>query len=102
TADHRKTIDWYQAKRATELFQMLDGKQRETSLLGDGREEKSAETVKLGGKGADLPGLPVGSLSAAQRAEVRKVLADVLAPFRQEDVDEALKLIDPQFEQLHL
>jgi hypothetical protein len=102
TAEHPKNIYWYQAKRANELFQMLDGKQREAALLGTGREESSTETVKVAGKGAELPGLPVGGLSADQRAEVRKVLADVLAPFRQEDVDEALKLIDPQFEQLHL
>ena len=82
---------------------MLDGKQREAALLGTGREEKSTETVRLAGPSSDLAGLPVAALSADQRAEVRKVMADVLAPFRQEDTEEALKLIEAAgFEKLHL
>jgi hypothetical protein len=101
--DHPGNVYWYQAKRANEVFQMLDGKQRETALLVTGREEKSTETVRLAGASGDLPGLPVAALSADQRAEVRQVMADVLAPFRPEDTEEALKLIEASgFEKLHL
>ncbi len=103
TPDHPANIYWYQAKRANEVFQMLDGKQRETALLTESRDEEAKDTVKLAGPGAKIAGLPVGSLSADQRAHVRKVMADVLAPFRKEDADEALKLIDASgFEKLHL
>jgi hypothetical protein len=100
--DHPGNIYWYQAKRANEVFQMLDGKQREIALLGDPRPERHTETVALTGKTTGLPGIPVTELSADQKAHVRKVLADVLAPFRKEDVDEAMKLIEPQFDHLHM
>jgi hypothetical protein len=100
--DHPGNIYWYQAKRANEVFQMLDGKQREAALVANSRDEDATDTVKLSGKSAELPGLPVGSLSVDQRAHVRKVMADVLAPFRKEDADEAMKLIDPGFDKLHL
>ena len=40
---------------------------------------------------------------ADQKTHVRKVMADVLAPFRKEDADEALKLVeDAGFDKLHL
>jgi hypothetical protein len=103
TADHPKNIYWYQAKRANEVFQMLDGKQREAALVTTSRAEKSTETVKLAGPDQPLPGLAVGDLSKDQQAHVRKVMADVLAPFRQEDTEEALKLIEAAgFDKLHL
>jgi hypothetical protein len=82
---------------------MLDGKQREVALLDTSRNEDGNDTVKLSGKNAELAGLPVGSLSQDQRDHVRKVMADVLAPFRKEDTDEAMKLIEASgFDKLHL
>jgi len=102
TADHPDNIYWYQAKRANEAFQMLDGKQREQALLGTSRDEDATDTVKLTGK-SDLPGLPIAGLSPDQKAEVRKIMMDVLAPFRPEDSEEALKLVDGAgFDKLHL
>jgi hypothetical protein len=80
--NHPGNAYWYQAVRANEVFQMLDGKQREMALLGDSREEEGTKTVELSGKREGLPGVPVGSLSADQREHVRKVMADLLAPFR--------------------
>lgn len=101
-ADHPGNIYWYQAKRANEVFKMLDGKQQEIALLGDSRKEKGTDTVKLTGKN-DLPGLPVSELSSDQKNLVRKVMADVLAPFRKKDADEALKLVEKNgFDNLHL
>ena len=40
--DHPNNVYWYQAKRANEVFQALDGKQREKALLGNPREELRA------------------------------------------------------------
>lgn len=100
--DHPGNIYWYQAKRANEVFQMLDGKQRDLALLGDPRAEKHSETVALTGQKTGLPGIPMTELSADQKAHVRKVLADVLAPFREEDRTESLKLIEPTFDHLHM
>lgn len=101
--DHPGNAYWYQAVRANEVFQMLDGKQRDVALLGDSRGEDGSDTVKLTGRKTGLPGIRVGDLSSDQREHVRKVLADVLAPFRKEDVDEALKLVEAAgFEHLHM
>ena len=101
-ADHPGNVYWYQAKRANEVFKMLDGKQRELALLDEPREEKGTDTVKLTGK-TDLPGIPVAALSRDQKALVRKVMADVLAPFRKRDADEALKLVEKNgFDNLHM
>ena len=102
-ANHPGNAYWYQALQANEVFKMLDGKQREIALLGEPREEKGTDTVKLTGKKTGLPGIPVGSLSRDQQGQVRKVMADLLAPFRQPDVEEAMKLIEKNgFDHLHM
>jgi hypothetical protein len=99
---HPGNIYWYQAKRANEVFQMLDGKQRGMALLGTARKEQGTATVKLTGKD-ELPGISVSALSDDQKELVRKVMADVLAPFRQSDATEALNLIEQNgFDKLHM
>ena len=101
--DHPGNAYWYQAKRANELFKALDGKQREQAMIAEGRAEKSTETVKLSGKKEGLPGIAAGSLSADQKDLFKKVLADLLAPFRKADADEAMKLITARgIDELHM
>lgn len=101
--DHPGNVYWYQAKRANEVFQMLDGKQREVALLGKGRMEQGTETVKLTGKRKGLPGIPVSTLSKDQRDHVRLVMKDLLAPFREQDVQESMRLIEAGgFDDLYL
>ena len=100
--NHPGNIYWYQALRANQVFQMLDGKQRKIALLGDPRSEQGTDTVKLSGR-TDLPGIPVGALSRDQKEHVRQVMADVLAPFRKADAAEAMNLIKANgFDNLHL
>ncbi|MBT5706933.1 MAG: DUF3500 domain-containing protein, partial [Verrucomicrobia bacterium] len=102
-SNHPGNVYWYQAKRANEVFQMLDGKQRKVALLNKSRAENGTATVNLTGSSESLHGISVGDLAADQKGHVRKVLADVLAPFREKDATEALKLIDPaQFNDLHM
>ena len=91
--DHPGNVYWYQAKRANEVFQALNGKQRDTALLPDPREEKGTETVRLKKPGEPLAGLPVSDMTRDQRELVEKVLADLLMPFRKKDADEAMKYI---------
>ena len=92
-AEHKGNIYWPQAKRANEVFAALDGKQRDLALCPEGRGENHTDTVKLRGKADGLSGLAYGSLSKDQQGLVDKVLADLLAPFRKKDSEEALKLI---------
>ncbi len=99
--DHPGNIYWYQAKRANELFQALDAKHRKQALRNDARPERKAKTVEFAAKESDLDGVPVAEFSADQKSLARKVLADVLAPFRKQDVDECMKLVDAQFGKLH-
>lgn len=102
-ADHPGNAYWYQAKRANEVFQMLNGKQREMALLGQSRKEEGTKTVTLTGKKSGLPGIPMTELMGDQKGLVRQVLADVMAPFRKQDADEALKLVDQAgFDHLHM
>jgi uncharacterized protein DUF3500 len=101
--NHPGNIYWYQALRANEVFQMLDGRQRGLALLGDSREEQGTDTVKLTGKTTGLPGIPMTELSRDQKEHVRKVMADVLAPFRKADTKEAIKLVEANgFDHLHM
>lgn len=100
--DHPGNIYWYQALRANELFQALDGRQRKIALRSDPRPERRTETVRLGAKTSDLHGIPVSELSSDQKTLARQVMADVLAPFRKADVDESMKLIEANgFDSLH-
>jgi hypothetical protein len=88
--DHPGNIYWYQAKRANEVFQALDPKQRQMALLGNPREERGTETVSLT-SAERSPGLPVSEMSRDQKRLVREVLHDLLMPFREQDRKEALK-----------
>ena len=90
--DHPNNVYWYQAKRANEVFQALDGKQREQALLGDPRQEKGTDTVALKPK-SELAGLSVGDMTRDQKHLVEGVLADLLLPFRKKDSDEAMHFI---------
>jgi hypothetical protein len=101
--NHPGNAYWYQALQANQVYKMLDGKQQKLALLGDGREEQGTETVKLTGKKTNLPGIPMTELSGDQKGQVRKTLADLIAPFRKADADEALKLIEANgFDNLHM
>ena len=102
-AHHPGNAYWFQALRANEVWKALDGKQRKLALLNEGRAEKGTETVKLTGKKKGLPGVPLTELSRDQQELVRKVMADLLAPFRKADADEAMKLVEKSgFEHLHM
>jgi len=93
-ADHPGNVYWYQAQRANDVYKMLDGKQRAKALCDKARDEEGNKTVKLTGSAKGIDGIPMTELSADQKDGVRKVLADLLKPFRKQDADEALKLIE--------
>ena len=100
---HPGNAYWYQAVRANAAFQMLDGRQRKMALLGSAREEDGNETVRLTGKTEGLPGIPISEFTPDQKAEVRKIMNDLLAPFRPQDAKEAMKLVEQAgFDHLHM
>ena len=101
--NHKGNIYWFQAMRANDVFQALDGRQRKLALRQDPRPEKKTETVKLSGSAKGLGGMPVSEMTRDQKDLVRKVMADLLAPFRKPDADKALAMIEAGgFDNLHL
>lgn len=87
-AGHSGNVFWYQAKRANEVFGALDGKQRERALVSKAPAESQISHRKEG-----YPGINVGELSSDQKELVQKVMADLLSPYRKQDVDEVMQII---------
>jgi len=102
--DHKGNAYWFQALRANELFQALDGKQRKQGLVlerprSEGETRKYILANKFDKKQA---GIHAGAFSKDQKDLARKVMGDLLAPFRKEDRDESMKLVEKQgFDNLH-
>ena len=100
--DHKGNAYWFQAKRANEVYQMLDGKQQEQALL-DKSPGDNAATTRLKRQSGDLPGLSFADMTSDQQDGVRKVLNDLLLPFREVDRQESMALIKKGgMENLHL
>jgi hypothetical protein len=83
-------VFYYQTKKANEVFAALDGKQREKALLTQAPKE---DQVGVQGAAGKFPGIAVGELSSDQKGLVEEVIKVILAPYRQEDVDEALAVL---------
>jgi hypothetical protein len=82
-------VFYYQTKRANEVFSALDGTQRKAAL----RPKAPRETdVDVQGSSGQFPGLAIGSLSRDQKALVEEVMKVILAPYREDDVQEAIAL----------
>ncbi len=95
--EHKGNAYWFQAKRANELFAALDGKQRETGLISDRpRGERGTRDAILANKFTDPQGIGIGDLSADQKDLATQVMTDLLAPFREKDRDESMKLLNKQ------
>lgn len=99
--DPKENLFHYQTKRANEVFAALDPKQRQQALIEKAPKE---DQVPLQGASGHFPGIAIGDLSSDQRGLVEEVVKVILAPYRKEDVDEALALLKDGggFEKLHL
>ncbi|HEY8506311.1 MAG TPA: DUF3500 domain-containing protein, partial [Gemmataceae bacterium] len=86
-ANPKRNLFHYQTQKANEVFAALEGKQREQALLPKAPPESQ---VPIQGEGAKFPGIAVGELSKDQQALVEEVIKVILAPYRTEDVEEAL------------
>ena len=80
----------YQTKQTNEVFKALDAKQAEQALLNDAPREND---VSLQGKDGKFPGIAVADLSADQQSLVEAVIKTLLAPYRAEDVEEAMSVL---------
>jgi hypothetical protein len=91
TGDSQKglpgNVFYYQTLKANEVFQMLDGKQQKKALLDKSPPE---DAVQIRGPKAQFPGIAIADLSGDQKKLVEKVMHELLAPYREEDVKEAM------------
>jgi hypothetical protein len=91
TGDSQKglpgNVFYYQTLKANEVFKMLDGKQQKVALLDKSPRE---DAVEIRGPDAKFPGIAIADLSGDQKKLVEKVMNELLAPYREEDVKEAM------------
>jgi uncharacterized protein DUF3500 len=83
-------VFYYQTLKANEVLTALDGRQRDMALVP--RAPKEAE-VPIQGSSGKFPGIGVGDLSSDQKDLVKDVIKIILAPYRQEDVEEAMNIM---------
>lgn len=88
--DPKKNVFHYQTKKTNEVFNALDPKQREKALLDKAPRESQ---VPLQGKAGSFPGIAASELTSDQKELFESAIKVILAPYRQEDVDDAMALL---------
>ncbi len=83
-------VFYYQTLKANEVFEAMDGKQREKALLEKAPRENAVELQGASGK---FPGVAIGELARDQKELVEKVMKVILSPYREKDVDEAMAIL---------
>ena len=92
-AAHPNNVFWHQAVAANDLFEMLDGKQREKALRPEAPEESD---IAFRGKDDAIDGIAIESCSSDQKEQTQKVLLSLLEPYRLRDREEALNALKKQ------
>jgi hypothetical protein len=82
----------FQTQSVRKLFDALTEAQRAKALV-DGQSGELYPSVQLR-KEDKIPGLVTADLSADQHTLVKSVMRDLLSPFRHEDAEEAMSIVD--------
>lgn len=96
-----KNIYFYQTQSTDAVFRSLNADQAAKALI----TKAPAETaVQLQGESGKFSGIRVAELGADQKALVEKTLALLLAPYRREDIDEVMQILQASggVDQLHM
>lgn len=88
--DPADNLFFYQTQCANEVFKALDADQAKRALLDRAPAENQ---VQLQGAGGSFPGIGVKDLSSDQKNLVESVIKTLLAPYRSEDVEEAMAIL---------
>jgi len=96
-----KNLYYYQTKKTNEVFHALDAKQSAKALVSKAPKE---DQVAIQGERGAFPGISVAELSPDQKQLVESTLKTLLAPYRQEDVDEVFEILKSSggVDKLHL
>jgi Protein of unknown function (DUF3500) len=90
---HPGNVFWHQAVMANKVYQMLDEKQRQQSLLEHMPHESE---VAFQGPNGKFPGISVATLAEEQKKELQTVLLSLVDQYRKEDQEEALQCLKKQ------
>ncbi|HUR39424.1 MAG TPA: DUF3500 domain-containing protein, partial [Planctomycetota bacterium] len=82
----------YQTRSAMAVYEALTKEQREQSITLEDPAEGLA-SLKFRCTCDSTPGIPYPNLSKEARELVEKLMRDLLAPYRKEDVDEVLQIV---------
>lgn len=93
SANHKGNVFWPQAVMANQVYEMLDGKQREAALVATSPREQA---VAFQGKNGTFAGIPIRELSKDQQEHAQKVLQTLLEMYRQSDQDEMMACLKNQ------
>ena len=85
-------IFYYQTKKVNEVFAALDKDQAKSALLSTAAPKET--DIRIQGEKGKFAGLAVSAMNKEQQLLVKDCLKTLLAPYRKEDGDEAMKLID--------
>lgn len=91
--DHPGNVFWQQALQANKVFTLLDGKQQNQALV---KVRPAEAEVPFQGKEGTFDGLLIKEMASDQKAEIKKVLASLVEPYRSEDRDEILACLEKQ------
>lgn len=87
----KQNLFFSQTQQVNKVLKALDAKQSDKALI-----EKAPGESQVSIQGADgkFPGISVSELTSDQQGLVKETLKVLLAPYRQEDTDEVMSLID--------
>ena len=85
-------IFYYQTKKVNEVFAALDKDQAKQALISSAAPKET--DIQIQGEKGKFAGLAVKAMNKDQQVLVKDCLKTLLSPYRKEDGDEAMKLID--------
>lgn len=88
----KENLFYFQTKKVNEIFATLDKDQAKQALISTAAPKETE--IKIQGDKGTFAGLAVSAMNKEQRALVEDCLKSILSPYRKEDGDEALKLIN--------
>jgi hypothetical protein len=99
--DPQDNLFHYQTQATDEVFRALDPAQAKAALIDEAPRESA---VPIQGPQGTFPGIAVSELSSDQRELVSRTLKTLLAPYREEDVEEVMQILQSSggVESLHM
>jgi len=89
---NRANIFFYQTREVLSVYEALSPAQRRRALINRNPGEQEA-SVRFRAPG-ERPGIPCADLTADQRRLVQQVMRAVLTPYRREDADEVMQIVE--------